>query len=190
MKYWHSTVLTCLLLVTIFYSSQKSLSQPSDSPVDYQQTRLSTVNTLHALLHTTRHSSVKCEHHMVHGTVQVHIHIYTESQLKWHLFSNSLNKKLIWTELKYSLTIINIVAARWQEHFSTLLGLHSLLLMLWYLKHRHPRQIPPLIPSLLRSLRSIEPWTRSRQARHQEYAVSTRSTYNTVTVMPYTHCTK
>ena len=36
------------------------------------------------------------------------------------------------------------VAARWQEHFSTLLN-------------RHTRQIPPLIPSLLQSLMSINP---------------------------------
>jgi len=37
------------------------------------------------------------------------------------------------------------------------IGPHSLPLMIWYLKHRHPRQIPPLIPSLLRSLMSIKP---------------------------------
>ena len=47
-----------------------------------------------------------------------------------------------------------------------------------------------LIPSVLRSLRSIKQWTRSRQARHQEYAVSIQSTSNTVAVMPYAHCTK
>jgi len=39
------------------------------------------------------------------------------------------------------------VAARWQKHFRTLLNQPTQSpLMLWYLKHRHPRQIPPLIP--------------------------------------------
>jgi len=80
------------------------------------------------------------------------------------------------------------VAARWQEHFGALLNRPTQSpLTLWYLKHRHPRQIPPLLPFLLRSLRSIKPLTRSR---HQEYVVSIYSASNTVAVMPYVHCTK
>ena len=80
------------------------------------------------------------------------------------------------------------VAARWQEHLSTLLN--------------RPIQSPPdalvseaqastpdstIDTFTLRSLRSIKPWTRSRQARHQEYAVSIQSTSNTVAVICPTH---
>ena len=83
------------------------------------------------------------------------------------------------------------VAARWQEHFSTLLNRPTQSppdALVFEAKASMPDSttdtFPPTVTEVYKAMNKI------KAGKAPEYAASIQSTSNTVAVMPYAHCTK